>query len=115
MSAGTVGFFLGVAPGLAFTLWNLGRAQRAVNEAQRTAREHGAMLGLTFSPSSRFYYLFRPAKFIRPHDSEGICQAKAQLLAMRKLFLRRHVLGGLLVVLGGFVGVGIALGVAPSS
>lgn len=115
MSAGEMGFFLGIAPGIALTLWNLARGQRALNEAERAARAHGEMLDLTLSMSSRFYYLLRPAQFIRPHDGEGVRQAKTQLLAMRKPFLRRHIMGGVLVVLGGFVGVAIALGVAPSS
>lgn len=115
MSAGALGFFLGVAPGAGFTLWNLALGQRMLSQAKRAVRSQGEVLDLEFSHSSRFYYLFRPTQFIRSHDGEGARQAKAQLLAMRKLFLRRHALGALLVVVGGFVGIFIALGVAPDS
>ncbi|UPG87593.1 hypothetical protein L2Y94_09650 [Luteibacter aegosomatis] len=111
MSASAVGFFLGVAPGIGYTLWNLARGQRALEDARRTAHEHGEMLDMASSPRLRFYYLFKPAQFVCPQDGEGVRQAKMRLLAMRKSFIGRHALGGLLVIIGGFVGVAIGLGV----
>ena len=115
VNASEAGFFLGIAPGVGYVFWNLARGQRAFHEARRTAQAHGEWLDSATSPMMRFDFMFRPSQFIRPGDGDGVQEAKAQLLAMRKPFLRRHALGALLTVLGGFAGVAIALGLAPGS
>lgn len=115
VSASEVGFFLGIAPGVGCVLWNLARGQQAVQAAQRTAQAHGEWLDLAATPMLRFDFMFRPKRFVRPNDGEGVRQAKAQLMAMRKPFLRRHALGALLAAVGGFAGMALALGLTPGS
>ncbi|SKB57205.1 hypothetical protein [Luteibacter sp. 22Crub2.1] len=115
VSASEVGFFLGIAPGVGYALWSHARAQQAFQAAQRTAQAHGEWLDLAATPTLRFHFVFRPQRFIRPNDGEGVRQAKAQLLAMRKPFLRRHALGALLAAVGAFVGMALALGLAPGA
>jgi len=115
MSAGELGFFIGVVPGAAYTLWNLIRAQHALEDARRTARAHGETLDMASSPWLRFYYLFKPAQFVCPQDGEGVRQAKMRLLAIRKSFIGRHALGDLLIAIGEFLGFAIGLGVGSGS
>ncbi|MBB3229178.1 hypothetical protein FHW69_003832 [Luteibacter sp. Sphag1AF] len=110
--SGEIGFFLGAAPGVAYTLWNMIRGQQTMNEAKRIAKAHGEFLDLHASPSLSFDYIYRPGKFIRPNDSDGMREAKALLLSTRKQLFRRHALGALFVGLGIFVGVFLSVGLS---
>lgn len=100
---------------MSYALWNLAQGQQALQAAQSTAQAHGEWLDLAATPTLRFDFVFRPQRFLRPNDGEGVRQAKAQLLAMRKPFLRRHALGALLAAVGAFAGMALALGLAPGS
>ncbi|MBB3228503.1 hypothetical protein FHW69_003145 [Luteibacter sp. Sphag1AF] len=112
--SGEIGFFLGAAPGLAYTLWNMIRGQQTANEAKRIAKAHGEFLDFYASSSFGFDYLFRPQQLIGPNDSDGMREAKALLLSIRKQLLRRHALGALFTSLGAFVGVLLAVGLSGS-
>ena len=99
---GEYGFFLGIAPGVAYALWNLSRVQRVVKEAQRIARDHGEILDIDSSPSIRFDYIFRPKHFIRPEDGVGVRLAKSRL----------HAASALIAFIGAILGVIAAVGIA---
>lgn len=113
MSAGEYGFFLGVAPGVIYTFWNLASIQKTLRKAQDMARDGGEVLDINTSPSIRFNYIFRPEQFVRSQDGDAVRRAKSLLLSVRRRSIRRHALGAVLIVTGGFVGVAIAIGIAP--
>lgn len=115
MDAGGYGFFLGIAPGVSYGLWNLMRVQQTVKRAELIARESGEFFDINSSSSIRFNYMFRPSQFIRPDDGDGTRRAKSLLLSIRKQAIRRHLTSAALAFLGGVIGVLIALGVTTGS
>lgn len=100
---------------MGYALWNLARGPQAFRTAQRAAQGRGEWLDLAATPTLRFDFVFRPQRLIRPGNGEGVRHAKAQLLAMRKPFLRRHALGALLAIVGAFMGMAFGLLLAPGS
>jgi len=109
---GAYGFFIGIAPGVLYGLWNLFNVQRVVSEAQRIARDHGEMLDIDSSTPIRFNYIFRPKHFICPEDGVGVRLAKSRLLSIRRQAMRRHVASALFACVGAILGVIAAVGLA---
>lgn len=109
---GAYGFFLGIAPGIAYGLWDLYHVQQVVRDAKKIARDHGEWLDIGSSPSIRFDYIFRPKHFIRPEDGVGVRLAKSRLLSIRRHAMRRHMVSALLAAIGAFLGVIAAVGIA---
>lgn len=111
MDSGTCGFFLGAAPGMTYIAGNLLRTQRVLATAKALAREHGEFLDMDSAENQNFDFLLSPEKFVKPGDGPGVREGKNLLLSIRSDMLRRHWIGLALVVVGIFVGLGVAAGI----
>jgi len=112
---GVYGFFIGIAPGVLYGLWNLFHVQRVHKEAERIARDHGEIFDIDSSTSIRFNYMFKPRHFICPEDGVGVRLAKSRLLSIRRQAMRRHVVAALLSLIGAVIGVLAAVGLVSGA
>ncbi|WP_185754265.1 hypothetical protein [Luteibacter sp. 9135] len=105
MSSGEIGFLVGAIPGLTLVFRNMLALRRRIEEAEKLAKENGSFLDFNYSASSmKSDFLFRPGTFIKPDDEAGICHAKEHLLMVRRRTIKRHVVGGLVVMTGAILG-----------
>jgi len=103
MTEGEFAFFLGAAPGLIYTIMNMIRLQQVINAAEAMARAHGEVLDFNLSTEMSASFLFHPGRFLKHGDGPGVMAAKTHLLAARRTFLRRHLLGFVYASMGAFV------------
>ncbi|MET4677158.1 MULTISPECIES: hypothetical protein [unclassified Luteibacter] len=114
MSSSEIGFLVGALPGLTLVVRNMLALRRRVNEAEEIARAEGNFLDFQYSASSmQSDFLFSPGSFIKANDQAGIRRAKEHLLLVRRLTIKRHVVGGIVVMIGAILGTFLATGFWP--
>lgn len=109
MNSGEIGFYVGALPGLVLVFRNMLALRRRINEAEKIASAEGDFLDFNYSASSmKSDFLFRPKAFIKASDRAGIRHAKEHLLLIRRLAIKRHVVGGIVMTIGAFAGTFLA-------
>jgi hypothetical protein len=109
LNSGEIGFYIGALPGLILVFRNMLALRRRVNEAEEIASAEGDFLDFNYSASSmKSDFLFRPGAFIKANDKTGIRHAKEHLLLVRPLAIKRHVIGGVVLMIGAFTGTFLA-------
>jgi hypothetical protein len=114
VSSSEIGFLVGALPGLTLVFRNMLALRRRVNEAEAIAMAEGNFLDFQYSASSmQSDFLFSPGSFIKANDQAGIRRAKEHLLLVRGLTIKRHVIGGIVVMIGAIAGTFVASGFWP--
>ncbi|WP_369930990.1 hypothetical protein [Xanthomonas sp. NCPPB 2632] len=114
MNSGEIGFYVGAVPGLTLVFRNMLALRRRINEAEEIASAEGDFLDFNYSASSmKSDFMFRPETFIKASDRAGIRHAKEHLLLIRRLAIKRHVIGGIVVMIGAIAGTFVASGFWP--
>jgi hypothetical protein len=112
MDTGTIGFFVGAAPGVAIILKNMWYQQTLQKQIQTVAWDEKNWNDTQLGFKQQSNLLFHPERYISPSDSPAMVKAKQALLSAWPQIRRRHWIGGCVLVVGAIIGVAISVALA---